>query len=131
MLSLPAGVTDVNGHPTATAFAATATTDQVVTLTFDLDFASTVKPGSYNFTLALSWTTSNSVALTQTASSPRPPIVSGTTSSFPLSVTQANSTLSAGSQTAASFTLTNEGTATHLLARLSRSPSARRWSSPR
>ena len=84
----------------------------MVTLTFDLDFASTVKPGSYNFTLALSWTTSNSVTLTQTAVISPAPVVSGTTTSFPLSVTQANSTLSAGSQTATSFTLANDGTAT-------------------
>lgn len=112
VLSLPSGVTDVNGHATATAFAATASTDQLVALTFDLDFASSVPPGSYNFTLALSWTTSNSVALNQTAVISPPPVVSGTTTSFPLSVTQANSTLSAGSQTVTSFTLTNDGTAT-------------------
>ncbi|MDA4122194.1 MAG: NEW3 domain-containing protein [Thaumarchaeota archaeon] len=112
VLSLPSGVTDVNGHSTATAFAATASTDQLVTLTFDLDFASTLAPGSYNFTLALSWTTSNSVGLDQTAVISPPPVVSGTTTSFPLSVTQANSTLTAGSQKATSFTLANDGTAT-------------------
>ena len=111
-LSLPSGVTDVNGHAAATAYAATATTDQVVTLTFDLDFASTVKPGSYNFTLALSWTTANSVAINQTAVVSPPPVISGTTTSFPLSVTQQNSTVTAGSQAGAGFTLTNDGTAT-------------------
>jgi len=111
-LSLPLGVTDVNGHATATAYAATASTDQVVTLTFELDFASTVAPGSYNFTLGLSWTTSNSVALSQGAVVSPPPVVSATTTSFPLSVTQRNSTLSAGSQTPVGFTLTNDGTAT-------------------
>jgi len=112
VLSLPSGVTDVNGHATATAFAATASTDQVVTLTFDLNFASTVKPGSYNFTLALTWMTPNSVSLSQTAVVSPPPVVSGTTTSFPLSVTQSSSTLSAGSQTATSFTLANDGNAT-------------------
>jgi hypothetical protein len=112
VLSLPSGVTDVNGHATATAYAATASTDQVVTLTFDLDFASTVVPGSHNFTLDLSWTTSNSVALSQEAVVSPPPVVSATTTSFPLSVTQQNSTLSAGSQTPVSFTLTNDGSAT-------------------
>jgi hypothetical protein len=112
VLSLPSGVTDVNGHATATAFAATASADQVVALTFDLDFASSVAPGSYNFTLVLSWTTSNSVAFSQEAVVSPPPVVSATTTSFPLSVTQQNSTLSAGSQTPVSFTLTNDGTAT-------------------
>jgi hypothetical protein len=84
----------------------------VVTLTFGLDFASTIAPGGYNFTLDLSWTTSNSVALSQAAVISPPPVVSATTTSFPLSVTEQNSTLSAGSQTPVGFTLTNDGTAT-------------------
>ncbi len=61
-LSLPSGFSDLNGHSTATAFAASADDGQVISLTFDLDLASTIKPASYNFTLGLSWTTSNSVA---------------------------------------------------------------------
>lgn len=111
-LSLPSGFSDLNGHPTATAFAASASSGQVVSLTFDLDLASTVKPGSYNFTLGLSWTTSNSVPLTQTTVISPAPVVSATTNSFPISITEANSTVTAGSTTAASFVLTNDGSAT-------------------
>jgi hypothetical protein len=111
-LSLPSGITDLNGHSTATAFSAGASANQIISLTFDLDLATTVVPGSYNFTLDLSWMTSNSVALTQKTVISPAPIVSATTDSFPLSVTQQNSTVVAGSPTAASFTLKNDGSAT-------------------
>ncbi len=111
-LSLPSGFSDLNGHSTATAFAASADDGQVISLTFDLDLASTIKPASYNFTLGLSWTTSNSVALTLSSVISPAPIVSATTSSFPLSVTQENSTVTAGTTTRAIFTLTNDGSAT-------------------
>ena len=110
-LSLPSGITDLNGNPTATAYAASLSANQVITLTFNLDVASTVKPGVYNFNLDLSWTTSVSVALTQTSVVSPPPIVSATTTSFPLSLTQTNSTIVAGTQTGTSFQLTNAGTA--------------------
>ncbi len=113
-LTMPAGITDLNGEQTATAYAASVSPNAVITLTFDLDVASTVKPGSYNFTLALSWITSVSVALTQTSTLSPPPIATPTptaASSFPLSVAQQNSTVVAGSQTSAAFELTNQGTA--------------------
>ena len=110
-LSMPSGITDLNGHSSATAFAATANANQVISLTFDVDVASTVKPGSYNFTLDLSWTTSVSVSLTQRVVVSPPPVGAiSTTASFPLSVTQTNSTVTAGVQTSAGFQLTNTGT---------------------
>ena len=71
-VTMPTGITDLNGHQTATAYAASISANQVLTLTFNLDVASSVKPGSYNFTLGLSWTTSVSVTLTQNSTSPRP-----------------------------------------------------------
>jgi hypothetical protein len=110
-LSMPSGVTDLNGHLTATAYAASVGADQVVTLTFNLDVASTMTPGSYNFTLDLSWTTPASVALTQSAVISPAPIVSSTATSFPLALKQSNSTVVAGTETGASFQLRNEGTA--------------------
>ena len=111
-LTMPAGITDLNGHQTATAYAATVTANQVITLTFNLDVASSVKPGSYNFTLGLSWITSVSVALTQSSTFSPPPIAApATTASLPLSVVQVNSTLAAGAQNAVGFQLTNQGTA--------------------
>ncbi len=111
-VTMPAGITDLNGHPTATAFAAIVSANQVISLTFNLDVASSVKPGSYNFSLGLSWITSVSVTLTQSASFSPPPIAApATTASFPLAVVQVNSTLAAGSQNPAGFQLTNQGTA--------------------
>ena len=109
-LTLPNGVTDLNGHQTATAFAATAAPNQVIALTFNLDVGSTVKPGSYNYTLDLLWTTSVPLTVGQSSSISPPPIAATTTASFPLSVTQQNSTVVAGSQTSAEFQLTNAGT---------------------
>jgi len=112
-LTLPAGITDLNGQPTATAYAATASPSQVVTLTFNIDLGSSVKPGSYAFPLELSWLTSLSISLTQSGTVSPPPIAAAaTTASFPLSVTQQNSTVTDGSQTSAGFTLTNGGTST-------------------
>jgi len=111
-LTLPTGITDLNGHQTATAYAATVSPNAVVTLTFDLDVASSVKPGSYNFTLDLSWITSVSSTLTQRTTLSPPPIATpASTIVFPLAVAQQNSTVVAGSQTGAGFTLTNQGTA--------------------
>ena len=102
----------MNGQQTATAYAATASPNQVVTLTFYLDVASSVKPGSYSFTLSLSWMTSISVPLTQTSTLSPPPVAApATTTSFPLSVAQVNATVTAGAQTSAGFQLTNQGTA--------------------
>lgn len=112
-LTLPSGITDLNGNPTATAFAASATSNQVITLTFNLDVGNGVKPGSYSFPLALSWTTSVGIGVTQGATVSPPPVASPTTAaSFPLSMTQDNTTVTAGSIDPASFTLTNEGTQT-------------------
>jgi hypothetical protein len=109
-LTLPAGITDLNGRQTATAYAATATPDQVVTLTFNLDVGSSVKPGSYTFALELSWETSVSVGMAESGSVSPPPVAAPTTS-FSLSVVQQNSTVTAGSQISAGFQLTNQGTA--------------------
>jgi len=109
-LTMPTGITDLNGHEAATAYAASASANQVVTLTFYVDVASSVKPGSYNFTLGLSWITSVSLTMTQSSSLFPPPIASPATS-FQLSLAQQNSTVVAGSQTAAAFQLTNQGTA--------------------
>ncbi len=110
-LTLPAGVTDLNGRQTATAFAATVSPNQVITLTFPVDVGSNVKPGSYNYTLDLSWTTSVSTTLAQSSTVSPPPVAAPTTTeSFPLSISQQNSTVVAGSQTGAGFQLTNEGT---------------------
>jgi uncharacterized membrane protein len=110
-LQLPAGITDLNGMRTATAYAATISPNQVVTLTFYLDVASSVRPGSYSYALDLTWLTSVSVSLTQTSTFSPPPVASPTSStSFSLSVTQENSTVTAGSRTSAGFQLTNEGT---------------------
>jgi len=111
-LTLPAGIVDLNGRQTATAYAAMITPNQVITLTFLVDVGSSVKPGSYSFALDLSWTTAVSVSLTQNSTVSPPPIASPTTStSFPLTVTQQNSTVVAGSNVAAGFVLTNDGTA--------------------
>jgi hypothetical protein len=112
-LTLPAGFTDLNGQPTATVYAATATPNQVVTLTFYLDIGSGVKPGSYSFPLDLSWLTSTSASESEGGIVSPPPIASqATTASFPLSVTQQNSTITAGSQTSAAFVVANDGSAT-------------------
>jgi len=111
-LALPAGITDLNAQQTATAYAATATPNQVVTLTFYLDVASGAKPGSYAFTLDLSWLTSVSVGMTQTSTVTPPPVAAPTsTTSFPLSVVQQNSTITAGTDVSAGFVLTNGGAA--------------------
>jgi hypothetical protein len=110
-LTMPAGITDLNGQQSTTAYAAAVSPNQVITLTFYLNVGSNVKPGSYEFTLNLSWMTSVSVSVTQTSTfSPAPIASPTTTASFPLSVTQQNSTVVAGAQTAASFELTNQGT---------------------
>lgn len=111
-LDLPSGFTDLNGMSTATAYAPAASSGQVVTLTFDLDVGSAVKPGSYNFTLNLSWLTSVGVSVSQDTTVMPPPVAAATAAIFPLSVAQLNSTVTAGSKTAAGFTLTNEGSAT-------------------
>ena len=115
VLTLPSGLTDVNGERTATAYAAALQPNQVFSLTFYVDVGSAVKPGSYNYSLALSWTTSVGVQLTQNgAVSPAPIAAPATTStaSFPLSISQTNSTVTAGEQTSAAFQLTNQGTST-------------------
>ena len=109
-LTLPAGITDLNGNQAATAYAASASANQVVTLTFYVDVGGSVKPGSYNFTLGLSWITSVSLTMTQSSSLSPPPIASPATS-FQFSLAQENSTVVAGSQTSAAFQLTNHGTA--------------------
>lgn len=111
-LTLPVGVTDLNGHTKATAFATSASSNNVVTLTFDLDFANSLAPGSYNYTLALAWQTTNSIPFTQTAVLTPPPVVSAVATSFPLSLTQENTTLTAGSQSGTGFVLKNVGTST-------------------
>ncbi len=109
-LTLPAGMTDLNGNQAATAYAASASANQVVTLTFYVDVGGSVKPGSYNFTLGLSWITSVSLTMTQSSSLSPPPIASPATS-FQLSLAQVNSTVVAGSKTSAAFQLTNQGSA--------------------
>jgi len=111
-LTLPPGITDLNGHQTATAYSSTVVPNQAITLTFNVDVSSAVKPGSYNYTLELSWITAVSVTLGQSSTLSPPPIASpASTASFPLSVAQQNSTIVAGSQTAAAFQLANQGTA--------------------
>jgi len=110
-LAMPAGITDLNGHQTATAYAANVSPNQVIALTFYLDVASTARPGSYNFTLDLSWTTSVSVTLAQSSTLSPPPVASPTTTSFPLSLTEQNTTVVAGSSTTTTFQVTNQGTA--------------------
>lgn len=109
-ITMPGGITDLNGHQTESAYAASASPNQVVALNFYVDVGSGVRPGSYNFTLDLSWTTSVSTTLSQSNTvSPAPVASPTTTTSYPLTVVEQNSTIVAGSQTAATFQLTNLG----------------------
>ncbi len=111
-LTLPAGITDLNGQTTATAYAATATPNQVITLTFNLDIESSVAPGSYSFPLDLSWTT-NSVTLSQSTSLSPPPVAApASTTTFQLTLAQTNSTMTVGQENSAGFKLTNGGAST-------------------
>lgn len=110
-LTLPAGITDLNGEQTATAYSATASPNAVVTLTFYLNIGSGVKPGDYTYPIQLSWLTSVSIPMSQAATVTPPPVTAQTTAaSFPLSVTQENTTVVVGEKLSTGFQLTNVGT---------------------
>jgi hypothetical protein len=106
---LPAGFTDQASRSTAVAFASTVNPDQAVQLTFYLDVAGSLEPGTYSFPVLLQWSASVTSGVENITVSP--PAVGQSTGAggVSLSLSQPNDTAVAGMSTAESFVLKNVG----------------------
>jgi hypothetical protein len=109
--TLPAGFTNQNGGSSYTTYSGTLSPFQTVQLTFYVDIASSQAPGSYQFPLTLTWSTTFASGLNQSLTA-SPPAIGLSASSEVLSMSQMSDSVVAGTLSTVSFEVRNAGTGT-------------------
>ena len=124
-LTLPSGFTDVQGATTSSQYTASVQPDQVVQLTFDVDIGKGVQPGSYNFSLFLSWESGQVSKFTEALTAAPPEVgVEVPTGGTSISLRQVNSTVVSGASGVLAFSVANSGSSSVYSVSISLQPSS-------